>query len=107
MEILDKTKVLIKLCELSKKFGMYISFAEDQIWADVCEAALYLNMCKHTQVLMDGHAWILFDSEDEMLDCYERTVGDDGPTDLNPYNGATRVYALTCSPTGKLLNENT
>lgn len=107
MEILEKEKILIKLCKLSKKFGMYISFTEDQSWREVCEAAPYLSMCKHTQVLMDGHGWMLFDSEDEMCDCYDRTVGDDGPTYLNLYNGSANVYAVTCSPTGELLNENT
>jgi hypothetical protein len=107
MEILAKTEILSKLCKLSKKFGMYIGFAEDQSWAEICEAAPYLNLYKHEQVLMDGHGWILFDSENKMLDCYNRTVGDDGPTNLNPYNGNATVYALTCSPTGELLNENT
>jgi hypothetical protein len=107
MEIIEREKVLSKLCKLSKKFGMYISFDKDQIWPEVCEAAPYLDFEKHIQVLMDGYAWILFDSEDEMLDCYERTVGDDGPTDLNPYNGSANVYVVTCSPKGELMNENT
>jgi len=41
------------------------------------------------------------------LDAYYRTVGDDGPTKLNDYNGPCRIYALTCDPFGQLLNENT
>jgi len=107
MEILEKGKILSKLCKLSKKFGMYINFDKDQIWSEICEAAPYLDFEKHIQILMDGHAWILFDSENKMLDCYNRTVGDDGPTDQNPYNGRANVYALTCSSEGNLENENT
>jgi predicted membrane GTPase involved in stress response len=33
--------------------------------------------------------------------------GEDGPTAMNPYDGNVKIYALTCNPEGKLLNENT
>jgi len=106
MKILNKTRVLTTLCVLSKKYGMYISFDDSDNPSEVCEAAPYLDFIEHHQTFMDGYAWLLFDSEEEMLDCYEKTVGDDGPTRLNPYNGKVSVYALTCSPKGELANEN-
>ena len=107
MKILDETQVLTTLCILSEKYGMYINFIEQDNIAEIIEAAPYLDFIEHSQVFMDGHGWILFDSEEEMEDCYGRTVGCDGPTELNPYNGKVRVSAVTCSPKGELQNENT
>jgi hypothetical protein len=107
MKILDRTKVIITMCILAEKYGMYISFIEQDNIAEIIEAAPYLDFSEHHQIFMDGHGWILFDSEEEMIDCYEKTVGDDGPTKSNPYNGKIRVYAVTCSPKGELMNENT
>ena len=106
MKILEKTEVFKLLCKLSKKFGMYIMFGEDEDWGEVIKAAPYLTLDNY-QTLMEGRAIILFDNEEEMLDCYEKTVGDDGPTKKNQYVGKVRVYAVTCSSEGELLNENT
>lgn len=43
----------------------------------------------------------------EMRELFQRTVGDDGPTPLNTYDGPVRVYACACSPSGQLLGCNT
>jgi len=86
---------------------MYISFDVDQSGLEIEKAAPYLNFDIHPQVFADGVAWLLFNTKEEMLDYYEQTVGDDGPTESNPYTGRACVYALTCSPAGKLWNENT
>jgi hypothetical protein len=107
MKILDRMKMLSMVCVLAEKYGMYISFEEHGNLAEVIEAAPYLDSYEDHQIFIDGHGWILFDSEEEMLDCYDKTVGDDGPALLNPYNGKVRVYAVTCSPKGELMNENT
>ena len=107
MKILDKAGVLSVMCKLFEKYGMYISFVDDDEPLEVCKAAPYLDFDEHHQVFIDSCAWLLFDTEEDMLECYERTVGDDGPTKLNLYTGEARVYAITCSPTGELWNENT
>lgn len=107
MILLDRTEVLKELCKQSGKYGMYISFDKDQIWSEICKAVPFLDFEEHIQILMDGHGWMLFDSRVEMETCYRKTVRDDGPTELNPYNGDVRVYALTCSLAGELENENT
>lgn len=54
------------------------------------------------QIMVDGHGYIVCDSEEECERLFGLTVGDDGPTPTNPYNGTARVYAATS--TG---NENT
>lgn len=107
MEILSSMEILLALCKAKKKFGMYIYFYEDQSWSETKKAAPYLDFSVSHQIFIDGQAWLLFDSEEEMIIYYNQTVGNDGPTISNEYKGKAVVYALTCSPTGELLNENT
>jgi hypothetical protein len=59
------------------------------------------------QALFDGHMIIECDSDKERDKLYALTVGDDGPTMFNKYNGPVRVYALTIDRRGQTLNENT
>lgn len=108
MEALSSFQVFEKLCKATNKWGLYISIyePEDGPW-EATKAAPYLNEKDHIQIIMDGHGIFLFDNQEEMEKCYWQTVGDDGPTKINKYNGLTRVYALTCDPTGQLHNENT
>lgn len=83
---------------------MYVSTDEDQTFQENIKAAPYL--ANNYQVLADGSGYLVFDTEPAMNAYYNLTVGDDGPTKRNPYNGPARVYALTCGP-GGTLNENT
>jgi len=105
MEILDKTKVLERLCKNSDKCGMYIGFSEHEEWNEIINAAPYLK--GQDQILVDCEAWLLFENEEEMMKHYDQTVGDDGPTELNKYNGTALVYAVTCNHYGQIETENT
>ena len=111
MIILDHVLTLQTLAAATGKHAMYINItwpANDDVATSidhVITAAPYLK--DKGQVLIDNSAFILFDDEDEMRQCYQSTVGDDGPTKLNPYNGPACVYALTCRPNGDLDTENT
>lgn len=97
-----------ELCRTSKSWGLYLSFNEHaQFSADGPSAAPYLTMEDDAQALIDGELFILCSTEVEMIDLFDQTVGDDGPTATNAYDGEARAYALTCSPDGVLLNENT
>jgi len=108
MRIIDTNDVLSELCKNSKKWGIFINTSSEyQDLEEVLKAAPYLNVKEHIQILIDGVGWILCDSEEEMENLYWSTVGDDGPTRKNSYNGPVKVYALTCDPNGILLNENT
>jgi len=104
MELLDFHSVLIRLCKASGKWGMYIGISNGDFINEYL-AAPYLK--KNHQVVTDGSGIALFNTEREMKKYYNMTVGDDGPTNANPYSGKVRVYALTCDPNGQLLNENT
>ena len=123
VKFLSKHHVFEELCRTSGKWGLYISFSDldtnDELisWEyGLFKAAPYLktnedmdyeHICVCEQICSDGWGILLFDTEEEMEKYYNLTVGDDGPTDTNPYNGDYRVYALTCDPIGQLLTENT
>lgn len=106
MTILDDDDALTELCRATKRWGMLISFDPDD-HAEVMKAAPFLNIETAAQVLCDGFGILLFDSEEECRTTYSETVGDDGPTVTNPYDGPARVYALTCGPDGEFRQENT
>lgn len=74
---------------------------------NVLKAVPYLNLEDHGQLLADGEGIIICDTYEEMQQIYNSTVGDDGPTETNSYDGYVRVYALTCNAEGILENENT
>ena len=68
--------------------------------------APFINFLEHGQILMDGDAILVFDSDEEMELHYNQVVGD-SPTKMNSYNGDCRIYAVTCDAEGNLLHENT
>lgn len=111
MQILTDVQVMQALAKATGKFCMYINIfnegPEETFFAEVMKAAPYLNFDDHLQLMTDGGGIIVCDSKEEMEDLYEQTVGDDGPTKKNSYDGTARVYALTCSNEGVLCNENT
>lgn len=124
--ITDSLHLLEALCKATNRWGLYISFPafdpdeyddlKDYL-AELEGAAPYIqcwtNDTGHAPqttewfgLVFTGCAYLLFDTEEELDDLYNRTVGDDGPTHLNPYAGKFRVYACTMGPDG-LLTENT
>lgn len=110
MQVLSAIEAAETLSKASGKWVLYISFCVDEetwIKTDLFEAAPYLNFREHLQILADGQGFIVCDSQEECEALFQQTVGDDGPTDANPYDGPMRVYALTISPTRGLCNENT
>lgn len=90
-----------------RKPVIYISFRHLDSHIEVTKAAPYLAAGEHYQVLSDGTGIIVCEDEAEQERLYESTVGDDGPTKLNSYNGPARVFALTINDLGELQNENT
>jgi hypothetical protein len=101
-----------KLCALNKSWGLLISenWNGSNIEHDIVEsikAVPYLHIEKDMQIIVDGFGILLFSTEEECRKYYNQTVGDDGPTKTNPYNGPGNWYDLTCDPNGNLVNENT
>jgi len=114
MKSLDHIDTLQELCRATGRPGLYfrVNTPADDICVQVEEtlkAAPWLRRDDEAlmQCLMDGSGYLLFDSEAEMWDIFEQTVGDDGPTERNPYRGVGNVYAITCYANGELGTENT
>ena len=105
MKILDIADTLEILATSLNKCCMYISFDQNDDTREVVKAAPYLD--GEMQIMIDGCAYIVCDSTEEIEALYGQTVGDDGPTKENPYDGPARVYTLTCDADGRLLTENT
>lgn len=119
MKILDTVELMQEYAKTANKPCMYISYVndidttnnikkqykEEQDNVDeIIKAAPYLD--KET-VFRKDYAVLVFDTEKEMYDCYDKTVGDDGQTIHNSYKGSARVYALICNNKGELETENT
>lgn len=104
--------ILQLACKATQKWGVAVSGFNpdyDVSYDEYEQAALWLDLNDdtHKQAFWDGFAIILCDTEEEMIKIYKQTVGDDGATELNPYNGSVRLYAKTCDPNGDLMSENT
>jgi hypothetical protein len=91
-------------CKATRQWGLLLSFdIEDQ--AGLRLACPYFEELT-PQAQFDGHAFI-FGTQEEIEERFWQTVGDDGPTKKNKYNGPVRVYAMTCDDTGQGMNVNT
>src|SRR5687767_8195572 len=110
MKLLHHTSTLETLCRATQKWGIYFNiFIPDwrvgNGFTEVMKAAPWLDINNdkdnHMQALADSSGYLLFDTEKEMELIYNNTVGDDGPTKTNKYNGLARVYLLTCGPDGQ------
>ena len=103
------------LCKATGKWGLYLHVSES--FFDLLGGHFPVHLSRatngrwefyrDTSAVVDGSAFLLFDTEAEMLDAYDDIVGDDGPTKRNSYSGPVRVYALTFGPHGDSMNENT
>lgn len=97
------------LCRKYKQWGVYISFGTDaedydidtfvKLEEELLKAMPYLDD-EDYQLMYDGCGLISCDSEKEAYIIFNQTVGDDGPTKLNSYNGPVSVYALVIGPNG-------
>jgi hypothetical protein len=108
----DDAVGLCTLCKKSSKFGMYISLGHKpgkfpESIEEYYLAAPYLRYPENETVLINGFGFLLFDNRDDMEHAFDTTVGDNGPTKYNDYDGPASVYALTCGPDGVELDENT
>ena len=117
MKYNDVYEIIEQLSVFSNKFYIYISICSEYIY-DICnskkldpvselkKAIPFLTISQAFNFYFKECKVLEFETEEDMLNCYDQIVGDDGPTKLNSYNGPVKVYALTIYK-GKLMNENT
>lgn len=106
MKVLEVFELVELYCQATHKWCIYLSTTEKYKTSEVLKAAPYLTMGQCLK-LLGSNLILTFDTEEVMELCFEMTVGDDGPTKHNDYSGEVRVYALTFSNSGAILNENT
>ena len=106
MERMDRFKLMEFYAKTTKKWVLYLSTTEKEDVREVKKAVPYLSD-GDCMVLMHSCLILSFDNEQEMLECYNKTVGDDGPTITNDYDGWVHVYGLTINNQGDILDENT
>lgn len=119
MKLISSHEAFALACKGAKKPGIYLSINQPEeagdTWeeGEIVKAAPYLKELKEKEtgdfisLCVDGGGILLLDSDEEVSKLFRQTVGDDGPTKENPYDGPCRVYALTCNADGQLLTENT
>ena len=113
----DDTDVFRSLCQTTKRWGLFISYSainvtnslfEDfDLAPEVIKAAPYLDTYEALMLIYDKNKFLTFDTRKERDEAFDLTVGDEGPTKRNKYDGIVKIYALTCDPDGTFGNENT
>jgi len=106
VQSLTSTELFKAHCKSQSLWGLFVCPAGEDI-SEVLQSCPLLEWPKDAQSLFDGQHFFFYDTERDMRDAYDFVVGDDGPTELNPYDGPARTYAMTCDPDGQLLTENT
>lgn len=108
-EMYDSVSLFKEFCRVTKRWGLYLSWGTPPGVTDdeVLKAAPYLAEHRNTQAFFSKNAFVTFGTMAELYECYQSTVGDDGPTPTNRYFGPARVYALTIGPDGRAMDENT
>lgn len=117
IQIITDTKILTsldclqELCKYKGCWGMLLCFPDISIgeyrhtyFGEVQKAVPYISM--QDLFGMGGNTMFLFGPCKEIESRFWQTVGEDGPTPENTYDGPARVYAITCDQNGHLQHEN-
>ena len=109
MKALSGNEVLSATAKGLARWCMQVGVHDDNV-EEVLKAAPWLLALGRPDLdflVQDGGGVFSFESEDECRKAFLNTVGDDGPTASNPYDGPVKVYACVCAPDGRLMTENT
>lgn len=98
---------LSQVAKHNQKPAVYISGGLKEFTFNAPPAAPYLTGEQTFVLYTEGSVLLLCDDMDEAYSLYKQTVGDDGPTESNPYDGEERLYAMLIDADGKVLTENT
>lgn len=96
------TDFIEEMCKRFKLWALYISWLDDANIHNILEAAPYLTMDDDYQMLSDCTGVVLCESEKEVWKIFDQTVGDEGATEANQYDGPGNVYACIMGPEGAI-----
>jgi hypothetical protein len=113
VKLLSWDAQLSLICKGANTPGILVSFQPGIPDDELFSAAPWLkelwrtNISAFTEMQSSGCGIVLCETLDEANKLLHQTVGDDGPTAANPYNGPVRVYACVCDGNGRITSENT
>lgn len=107
MMVLTMLDIIENYAKNNKKWCLYLSTNDTTELKELNKAVPFLSNEDCINLYFNQKMVIFFDNEQEMEDTFDLVIGDDGPTATNSYKGKARVYALTISNKGELLDENT
>jgi len=99
---------IVEMLAKAKQTNVLLLSTSDKIdlYTGKSSPVSYLNIEQRAQLLLDGHLFLLIPDVDYAMKLLRQTVGDDGPTELNPYDGPHKVYGFLAGPEGGI-SENT
>lgn len=109
METLDyPIHVLSSLCVAKRKPGMSLTADDHSVnMAEFQKAAPFISGGTAFSMACGNTVFVFFDTEPEMFTAFDSVVGDDGPTETNPYDGPASVMATACDASGRERGSNT
>lgn len=107
MDVIDHWTLFEQFLQCSKKYGVLLSCSSDNpLPEEVEKAAPGLSRTEYILLASGDKMYAIFDTYHEANAFFWKVVGDDGPTQNNPYNGPVRVFACMGGPEG-IITENT
>jgi hypothetical protein len=114
-KILTSTDLFLSHARHTGQHGLLLSWTPADVhnvsiesaMEEIARAAPILEGVELITLIAERELYRYYDSEEACYEDFCRIVGDDGPTDLNDYDGPERVYALTCDNKGNFRCENT
>lgn len=108
MKVIKDNEQLSLVAKGLKKPLLWLSAGSFEFTGNPHPAAPYLGTGDALMELyVNGGVLLVCDDMKEAWSLYKQTVGDDGPTATNPYNGEERIYAMLVDADGKIITENT
>lgn len=105
MVIYDIISLLQEHARVADKYCMYISWLGCNDPTELVKAAPYMKDEEDILYIL-SETVLVFDTAEEAYSHYNVTVGANGPTEYNDYDGPARIYALMCSNIGEIIKEN-
>lgn len=105
--VLTVEKLLTHWCITRNQWVLQLCFHTDDHFSEIEKAAPFLNKEQAALLAMEEVLFLPFNIERAAEYAYNMVIGDDGPTELNKYDGPCRIYAVLWNPQGECVNENT
>lgn len=104
MQVFNIVQLMEKYCSETNTWGMFLETQGSFSLKELKECIPYLDT-DDLVYLACNQIVLLFETEGEMLECFNRTVTYKSTED-NPNKTKLKVHAITCNLKGRLQDEN-